>query len=296
VGAVEEAVSVVIPCYNRSSTLGRAIKSVLDQSYQDFEIIVVDDASTDPTDEVVKNIKDGRITYIRHQNNQGAPAARNSGLRIAKHPYIAFLDSDDEWLPQKLEKQMDLFSRRDGSFGVVYTGFNIFDSEGKFIRSYIAHNKGHILQDLLVENYVATLSTIVVRREYLEKVGGFDVEMKSCQDWDLCIRLSGICQFDCVEELLVNYFRLEDANRISTNMDSVVRGHLRIQNKFRASIDSLPRHLKLRHLNYFDHLYINHGNLGLSLEMLREAARISGNPWFLMKMAKRVLTHSRNKS
>jgi glycosyltransferase involved in cell wall biosynthesis len=104
------AVSVVIPTYNRASLLGRAIKSVLEQTYQDFEIIVVDDASTDNTEEVVRNLRDRRIRYLRHEKNRGGSAARNTGIRAAWGQYIAFQDSDDEWLPEKLKKQMEVLA------------------------------------------------------------------------------------------------------------------------------------------------------------------------------------------
>ena len=99
-------VSVIIPTYNRAHLIGRAIRSVLDQTYQDWELIVVDDASTDDIPGIVKGFTDGRVKYIRHDENKGAAAARNTGIQAARGAYIAFLDSDDEWLPEKLERQV----------------------------------------------------------------------------------------------------------------------------------------------------------------------------------------------
>src|SRR5258705_13939604 len=101
-------VSVVIPTHNRSEFLRSAIASVLGQTYQDFELIVVDDASTDSTAEVVVSFNDSRIKFIRHQTNQGGSAARNTGIRASKCDYIAFLDDDDEWSPRKLSKQVEV--------------------------------------------------------------------------------------------------------------------------------------------------------------------------------------------
>src|SRR5690348_13147078 len=101
-------VSVIIPTHNRSDFLRNAITSVLNQTYQDFEIIVVDDGSTDNTSEVVANFSDERITFIRHDTNKGGSAARNTGILASKCDYIAFLDDDDEWLPDKLRKQMEI--------------------------------------------------------------------------------------------------------------------------------------------------------------------------------------------
>ncbi len=116
-------VSVIIPTYNRAHLLGRAIESVLDQTYQDFEIIVVDDASADETEEVVKSFGDDRINHIRHQKNKGGSAARNTGIKAARGEFIAFLDSDDEWVPKKLEKEIDRLQTLSNEVGVVYSGF-----------------------------------------------------------------------------------------------------------------------------------------------------------------------------
>ena len=101
-------VSVVIPTYNRAPLIGRSIKSVLNQTYQDFEIIIVDDASTDNTKEVVSNFNDERIRYIQHEENKGEAAARNTGIKATRCDYIAPQDSDDEWIPEKLSTQIEL--------------------------------------------------------------------------------------------------------------------------------------------------------------------------------------------
>jgi len=98
-------VSVIIPTYNRAHLVGRAIRSVLNQTYQDFEIIVVDDCSTDNTEEIVKGFNDHRIRYMRHDRNRGGSAARNTGIKASQGKYIAFLDSDDEWLLKKAESR-----------------------------------------------------------------------------------------------------------------------------------------------------------------------------------------------
>ena len=114
--------SVIIPTYNRARMVDRAIQSVLSQTYQDFEIIVVDDASTDNTQEVVKEcmFRDKRVRYIKHEKNKGGSAARNTGIKNEHGEYVGFLDSDDEWLPTKLEKQIELFRKRCNSVGAVY--------------------------------------------------------------------------------------------------------------------------------------------------------------------------------
>ena len=113
-------ISVIIPTYNRAHLIGKAVKSVLSQTYQDFEIIVVDDGSTDNTEEIVKSFTDYKIYYICHKHNRGASAARNTGIKASRGEYIAFLDSHDEWLPEKLDKQIKTFNSESSEVGVVY--------------------------------------------------------------------------------------------------------------------------------------------------------------------------------
>src|SRR5262245_51722410 len=114
-------VTVVIPVFNRAQAVQRAVASVLAQTCQDFEIIVVDDGSTDSTPAVVAALSDPRLTLIRHERNRGGSAARNTGYRAGSAPFVAFLDSDDEWLPTKLERQLEVFDNADDTLGLVYT-------------------------------------------------------------------------------------------------------------------------------------------------------------------------------
>jgi glycosyltransferase involved in cell wall biosynthesis len=116
-------VSVVIPTYNRAKVLSRAVKSVLNQGYRDFEIIVVDDGSTDNTEQVVGAFDKQQVKYVRHEKNMGPAAARNTGIGHANGKYIAFQDSDDEWFPQKLGRQVEILETASDRVGGVYTGF-----------------------------------------------------------------------------------------------------------------------------------------------------------------------------
>lgn len=120
--SMSPAVSVIIPSYNRAHMLGTAINSVLAQVFQDWELIVVDDGSTDNTEEVVHAFGDERIRYIRQGRNSGASAARNRCLAVSRGRYVAFLDSDDEWFPEKLTRQMAVFRQSALVPGAVYTG------------------------------------------------------------------------------------------------------------------------------------------------------------------------------
>lgn len=226
-------VSVIIPTYNRAHLIGRAIQSVLNQTYQDFELIIVDDGSTDNTEDIIKEFqkKDERIKRIRHDKNKGGSAARNTGIKAAKGDYIAFLDSDDEWLPQKINKQIVIFKERSSKIGAVYTGFLYLDKYGNRIKNaYIPRKKGYIYEDLLLKNCVGTCSTLLIRKECFKQVGLFDEKLPASQDWDMWIRISRYYEYDFLENSFVKY-RVH-FNQISTNLNSKVRAEMLMQEKY----------------------------------------------------------------
>ena len=122
-------VSVIVPTHNRADYLSAAIESVLEQTFQDFELLVVDDASTDTTAALVSSFSDSRIKFIRLDMNRGGSAARNQGILSSRCDYIAFLDDDDAWTPEKLELQVELLDRAPAEVGAVYTGYTMVDTE-----------------------------------------------------------------------------------------------------------------------------------------------------------------------
>ena len=199
-------ISVIIPTYNRAELVERAVHSVLSQTYLDLEVLVVDDASKDDTRDRVKALQqaDDRIVYLCHNSNRGAQAARNTGIRAAKGMYIAFLDSDDEWLPQKLYLQMALFSQGDISPGVIYCGLQEVSVDGKMLNQFLPKFRGYIYPQAL-SDWIAGTDTLIVRREILERIHGFDEHINTHQEWDLCIRLARECEFDFVPECLTLY-------------------------------------------------------------------------------------------
>jgi glycosyltransferase involved in cell wall biosynthesis len=216
-------VSVIIPTYNRAEYLCSAIRSVLSQTFQDFEIIVVDDASTDNTNEIVDGFNDSRIKYIRHETNKGGSAARNTGIKMSSGEYIAFLDDDDEWLPEKLELQVNLMENSSPKVGVVYTGFLILDrSTGKVLTQRIPSKRGYLFNELAKGNCIGTTSTPLLRKECFEKVGLFDENLPSSQDYDMWIRVSKEFHLEYIGKPLVKYY-IHD-NKISNSREAVIRG------------------------------------------------------------------------
>jgi len=201
-------VSVIIPTYNRAHLVSRAIHSVLDQTYQDFELVVVDDGSTDNTYEVVKGFNDQRISYIRHQQNKGCAAARNTGINATRGEYIAFQDSDDEWLPRKLEKQMKFFSNAPDEVGVIYTDmWRIHEERKKYWHSpLIMPEDGIVYRKALDRVFGIGIGTAVIRRTCLNKTGVLDESLSRLEDFEFFIRLSKYYYFQHVKEPLVNYY------------------------------------------------------------------------------------------
>ena len=202
-------VSVVIPSYNRAHQLGRALRSVLAQTFQDWEVIVVDDASKDNSEEVVKALHDGRIRYLRHESNRGGSAARNTGIRAATGEYVGFLDSDDEWLPEKLAIQLEVFKTSDlEQLGVVTCPkFMVYDGRQKVRppRRKRPFARGWVYKQLLRRHMVVPwgTSSLLVRRDALTEENLFDESLPHSQDWDFIFRLSRQWQIETVETPLI---------------------------------------------------------------------------------------------
>jgi len=184
-------VSIIIPTYNRAELIGKAISSVLVQSYGDFELIIVDDGSTDATADVVGSFHDSRIIFLK-QENRGRSVARNRAIALSRGRYIAFLDSDDEYLEQKLELQvayMDLHP----DVGIVYTSAYCIDELGRSLdrHAYLASAAGNIYKEVaFFQPVTITLPTVMIRKEVLDSVGYFDEAMERFEDTDLWRRVA----------------------------------------------------------------------------------------------------------
>ena len=181
-------VSVVIPTFNRAKKVTRAISSVLYQTFSDYEVIVVDDGSTDETPEALSRFG-RRITYLPHATNRGVSAARNTGIRASRAPFIAFLDSDDYWLPGKLAAQISFFS--DHPRAVLCQTEEIWIRKGRRVNPQKKHLKpeGDIFEPSLKRCLVSP-SAVMLKRPLLERVGLFDEALPACEDYDLWLRIA----------------------------------------------------------------------------------------------------------
>jgi glycosyltransferase involved in cell wall biosynthesis len=203
-------ISAVVPTYNRSDLLLGALESICNQTFRPIEIVVVDDGSTDDTLVVMsewarKNEEAGAL-LVRcvRQMHQGANAARNRGIKESHGEFIAFLDSDDRWLPDKLAKQIPVL-QEDADIGGVYCGLQNVDlvSKEQYPSEPRTYPVGNLLQKLLIHDVTEATSCWVVRKERFERVGAFDVTLPARQDWDMWIRLSEKYSIGCVPEILV---------------------------------------------------------------------------------------------
>lgn len=239
-------ISVILPTYNRSGSLVAAMKSVLTQSHEDLELIVVDDASTEDIESVVHSVDDHRIRYVRRPRNGGAAAARNTGLGHAKGDYIAFQDSDDLWLPGKLQKQFALFSSLPSHVGVV-TGAKIIygrDDQLNYGPGRVAYapNPSRCLRlgedqlgHLLTENRIS-LQNALFRKNCVPDAEWFDVCARANEDWDFAIRLARHTTiYEDVEPVVLGFISRDS---ISTNRRKETIGVLRILKKNRDVLDS----------------------------------------------------------
>lgn len=206
-------VSVIITCYNEAVFVEKALKSVLNQTFQDFNVCVVDDGSEDNTREIIQPyVKKHGVKYI-YQKNRGLPAARNTGIQNCKGQYIAFLDADDSWLIQKLEKQIK-YAEKHPKAALIYSDFYRYNKKGgRFSQGYPKSykNSKEFLTDIFVRNASIIPSTVLIKRDVLKDIGYFDEELLLKQEYDLWIRIGGTYPIGYVNEPLVNILEREDS-------------------------------------------------------------------------------------
>lgn len=216
-------ISVIIPTCNRARFLRAAVESVLQQTFQDFEIIVVDDASTDETPALMSGFADRRIRYLRHESKQGQGATRNAGIRAARGEYVALLDDDDEWLPSKLAKQAALLDGLPPQVGLIYTGFVRIDAESKtVVAEVMPTERGDVSRALCGGNRIGTCSTVLMRRSCFDKAGYFDETLASGADYDMWLRISRFYHFEFVNEPLVRYTM--HPKQLSADLRTILKG------------------------------------------------------------------------
>jgi glycosyltransferase involved in cell wall biosynthesis len=221
------AVSVILPVHNREDTLGRAIQSVLDQTLRDFELIVVDDGSKDKSADVVSSFADSRIRFIQLPENRGGNVARNEGLKAARAPLVAFLDSDDMYLPNKLERIVAIFRERNKLELLVDSFVKVQPpgsrSERVIRRNPVIEEQDRFKRALFTRQLWKATPSISVRRDAAMRAGMFDETLRRLQDFDFLIRVAAVARCASTDEVLwVKYW---DAGAISAQ-DTMIRANL----------------------------------------------------------------------
>lgn len=244
--AESRTVSVIIPVFNGEQTIKRALDSVFSQTYRDFEIIVVDDASSDRTVELVAQYGSDRLTLIRSSENRGAGAARNRGIAAARGRWIAFLDSDDAWKPEKLSRQIEMLEKSGPSAAACATGYQM-DKNGRSFNVNLNLTPERFRKNIIFGCTISPGSTLLLERYVFNEVGGFDEEFRRLEDWDWLLRFSGKYDMVFVTEPLAEIFLTwKEPLSATGSSDPVLDGIRRIGKKHGAQLASRRKRLQLK--------------------------------------------------
>ncbi len=286
----KELVSVVVPAFNVAADIRQTLNSVLAQTYQAIEVIVVDDGSSDATAAIVEEFvtRDARIQLIR-QNNAGVGAARNAAIGKARGKYIATLDADDLWFPEKLEKQVACMEQCGNETGLVYCWSKLISEDGRLVdKSHSSTLDGRLRHAMVLQNLLGNASVPLFRAVALEKVGLYLTRVEQegaqgCEDWDLYLRVAEIFSIRVVPEYLVAY--RQNSSGMSRNAEGMTASFAVIMSRVRQRNDDLPAATFRWSGGYF-YLYLadkcyDWRDYPKCLRYLKEA--ISANPVLLLK-------------
>jgi glycosyltransferase involved in cell wall biosynthesis len=265
-------VSIIVPTYNREKFIKRALDSVIEQTYQNFEVLVIDDGSTDNTRDVVKSYGE-RVCYF-YQENKGIAGARNAGIKESSGDYIAFLDSDDYWMHGKLERQTALF-REHSEYGLVASCCASVRLDGSYREKNRPGKSGWVLKDLFNKNFIRT-SSAVIKKECLEKVGFFDEELKECEEYDLWLRIAAQYPVGFINESLAVY--VDNPEGVSTDSLSGRLFRLKVLEKEYLK-KKIPEKMYNRRIaetcHYIGRHYLKRGNREEGRSYLRRAQKLT---------------------
>jgi glycosyltransferase involved in cell wall biosynthesis len=284
-------VSVVLPTKDRAYCLMRSITSVLWQTFADFELVVVDDGSTDDTMDLLASLRDPRVRVVRHGKTLGTSAARNTGIAEARARLVAFQDSDDIWLPHKLERQLPLIGADDTEPSVVWCGkLQLFSNGPRLVpaRSYRCR-EGVMIPGLLQGPSPGT-PTFLVQRRALEEVDGFDESLTAFEDWDLAIRLAEAHRFAFVDEVLV--IASKSADSLSIDPSRLLKTWMALMSKHDALFRS---HANFTGKNFYSlgHLAMDCGDVQHARAFFMQALRRSpGSVRYVLALLLSILGRS----
>lgn len=277
---MENLISVIMPVYNRAQTVDLAIQSVLRQSYPNFELIIVDDGSTDSTVEVVSGLSDPRIVFLQLEQNSGAAFARNQGIKKSKGRMISFLDSDDYYEPDFLKISYQTLSETPPKIGFMWTGVRYHGIDGIKESSWAPAYKENTYITFLNDLQIGTGAGICIKREVFDICGLFDETLPAAEDTEFFLRISQRFDYVYTKDILVNIHK-NSADRLSENFIKVARAY----NAFIEShLKEIEKDEELQKKFYYKLMWLNHRmkNSKKAWAYFKKAPKT--NPKFVLKL------------
>ncbi len=280
-------ISIVIPAYNAEKTIVETIESARQQTFADFELIVIDDGSSDDTAELVGTITDDRLRLFSYENNSGVSVARNRGIAHASGAFIAFLDADDLWTADKLELQLEALQKNPEA-GAAYSWTMHMSQDGRAIHEGGSiHSRGNVYPDLLLSNFITSGSNLLVRRAAIESVGGFDPALVSAEDWEYWLRLAAQWAFVLVPKHQIFYRHSSTA--LSAQIDVTEKYNVMVIDRVFETVPQKLQQLKNRSLaNVYQYL------TGLILSDVKGGAQVKlggQKLWTAIRLNPRILSN-----
>lgn len=285
-------ISVIVPAYNAQNTILETIASIRSQTFTDFELIIVDDGSSDRTLELLQNIRDPRIKLVAYENS-GVSVARNRGISLATSEYLAFIDADDLWTSDKLEQQLAVLQQH-STAGVAYSWTCFMDRQGKFVHTdRPVYFEGNVRAELLKTNFLLSGSNPLIRREALASVGGFDPTLTHAEEWDLYLRLAAKYDFVVVPKTQILY--RQTAGSASAKIEVMEKDALKVIERAFQAVPAQLQPLKNQSLanlyRYLAHLYLTKNSDATAAEIARQKLQlaIQSHPQILWKKSTQTL-------
>jgi GT2 family glycosyltransferase len=278
-------ISVVVPAYNGERTIIETIKSIQQQTFSDFELIVINDGSTDRTLELLATVEDPRLKVFSYENG-GLPVARNRGIARAMGEFITFIDADDLWTPDKLELQLAALQQHPEA-GVAYSWTLVMDEKGEgFYPGKSVSFEGNVYPQLLLSNFIASGSNVMLRREAIASVGEFDPTLRSCEDWDYWLRVAARWSFVVVPKSQILY--RQSSGAMSSKVEVMEKNLLIVHDRaFQAAppeLQFLKNHALANIYLFVTQLCLTHVSSATGAQQAREKLQkaIRLHPQFLL--------------
>ncbi len=277
-------ISVITPTYDRLDMIGRAIESVLAQTFTDWEMIIVDDCPEKPAEEVVRQYADPRIIYIKHEKNSGGAAARNTAMARATGQYFAFIDDDDEWYPDALETLCGALAGTPDTVGFCFASIEQKYPDGRVHVTHVPNGIADYHERALIKFHGFIGQTLLVKRAVYEDIGGWDPAFPSHQEIEWVIRITKKYKALGIDRPVVRFFAGYDHPRIGNNLPKRIKGRQLLLDRYRSEFEALPV-VYAKHLFLIALWYRALGDYTNARETLAHVIRLRPTPRHLVHYA-----------